>query len=392
MTEKKPDSLADMMCGKKPEKLPPVIADRSKLENIAGCPHQDYLVEKHKIDPSVREIEVNGKLVVVGSILHELIDEAVKACAGELDGVADYFLSELPTTRPDVQSECIESAQFMCEELLSIPLKIIGTEIQVDNVFMSEKSTPKGKGELRITTCIDALFTANDGGLIVYDWKTGYKKRTNEEARHSFQAQFIAYILWQQPEYQSVEKIHFFYKETRHRNNAYACFERNRTHKFLPDLTDELAFQARILETVKLMFSGCKDAWPMQKRCTWCEAMWFCEFADPVAFDIRSNLQDAIDQYIVISVRKKKLEEVFTELLQSGEMMEIKGTCTRIRRKQPTKPRFTLEVVPDGDPPSVEEVLTTSANVEKRKQRKPVKKKAETKPKPKPKKKGKTLL
>ena len=367
------DSLADMMLGKAPEKAPPVIADRSTLEMFANCPHQAHLVAIHGS-------EIQTKLIQTAEIDHDLINEAIQFAIdeGTTDALADYFENELPKVRPDVQPDAIKSARYVCQELLYMPIdRLIGAEIQIDYVLIHDKSMPEGNGDFVITTCLDVLMSGRDGALIVYDWKTGYKRRSKEEAFDAFQTQCIAFILWQQPEYQNVDMIHFFYKETRWNNTVYICLERNKAHKSMPHLTQELAFQARIFETAKLMLSGCKEAWPEEKKCLWCNVIKHCEFANQDAVDIAVDPKRAVDHYEYLKAICANYKDGFTELIKSGEMTEIAGTAVTLHKKKPAD-KFNLGSFKNEPAKAVQK-------------KKMPKKTKETKPKT-TKKKGKTLL
>lgn len=331
MTDK-PDSLADMMMGKKPEKAPPIIVDRSRLEQTANCPLQAHLVAKHGS-------EILTRLVQTAQIDHALIDEAIKYAVeiGTTDALADYFEEELPKVRPDVQPEAIKSARHVCEKLLYMPIdRLIGSEMQIDYVLIKNK-----KGDVVITTCLDVLLSGKDNSLIVDDWKTGYKRLSKEEAFDSFQAQFICFILWQQPEYANVDIIHFWFEETRWGNSVYVCFDRNKVHKTMPHLTQELAFQARIFEATKLMLSGCQDAWPEEKKCLWCSVIKHCKFATQDAVEIAVDPCKAVDHFEYLKALCKKYKDGFTELIKGGMMTEIAGSVVTLHKKTPVD-KFNL--------------------------------------------------
>ncbi len=364
------DSLADLMMGKEPAKAEPIIADRSKMEQTANCPHQAHLVAKHGS-------EIQTALVQTAEIDHKLIDEAIKYAVkeGTTDALADYFENELPKVRPDVQPEAIKSARHVCEKLLYMPIdRLIGSELQIDYVLIPAKAMPvKGVGDFVITTCLDVLLSGRDNALIVDDWKTGYKRLSKEEAFDSFQAQFICFILWQQPDYATVDIIHFWFEETRWGNSVYVCFDRNKAHKAMPHLTQELAFQARIFEAAKLMLSGSTEAWPEEKKCLWCQAIKKCEFANQDAVEITEDPKKAVDHYEYLKAICANYKTQFTELIKSGQMTEIEGSVVTLHKKKPAD-KFNL-------------------GSKKNEAGKPVAKtKQPKKAKPKSKKKGKSLL
>lgn len=366
-------SCSDALFGKQKE-LPPVIGDRSYIEQYATCPLQAYLCRKHNIP-------VQNKLVDSGTIIHDLIEEAVEYCreSADWDMLADYFANELPKVRPDVQPDVIKAARFVTDELVNMPIqRLIGCELQIEHQFLPADPEAK-RGPIILTTCLDMLFTGRDSSLIVYDWKTGFKKRSNAEAADAFQTQFIGWLLWQQPEYQSVETIHFFYKETRWGSVAYSGLERNKEWPQLPHLTTEMAFAGRIAEAVKLWLSDCQDAWPEEKKCLWCDAIWHCKYANALAKNIKTQTKQAVDHYQVLLAMCQKYKEGFTELIRGGAVTEIAGTACVIKRKKPAEPKFSL-------------AITKSVAEPKPKPKKETKPKKGTKSKATKKKKGKQLL
>lgn len=329
-------SCSDALFGKQKE-LPPVIGDRSYIEQYATCPHQAYLCRKHNIP-------IQNKLVDSGIIIHDLVEEAVEYCreSQDWDMLADYFANELPKVRPDVQPDVIRAARFVTDELVNMPIqRLIGCELQIDHQFLPATSE---HGPIVLTTAEDMLFTGRDSSLIVYDWKTGFKKRSGAEALDAFQTCFICWLLWQQAEYQNVEVIHFFYKETRWGSVAYARLERNKEWPQLPHLTTEMQFQGRIAEAVKLWLSGRQDAWPEEKKCLWCNAIWHCKHANTTAKNIKTQPKRAADHYIVLLNLCQKYKEGFTELIKSGSVTEIEGTAGVIKRKKPAEPKFSLVI------------------------------------------------
>ncbi len=332
-------SYTDILFGKQ-EKLPPVIGDRSRIEQYGTCPLQAYLCKKHNID-------VDSQLVNSCGIGHELVEEAVKYCQGseDWDMIADHFLNELPKVRPDVQPDVIKAARFVTDELNNMPIqRLIGCEIQIDCQLLPA-DPDAGRGPIILTSCLDMLFSGRESSLIVYDWKFGFKKRSNAEALDLFQTIFICWLLWQQPEYQSVETIHFFYKETRWGTVAYARLDRHKEWPQLPHLTTEMACQGRIMEAVKLWLSDCQDAWPEPKKCAWCDAIMECEVANRLAKKLAGkigNIKKFVDEIVVLTARLNTMKDLATHYVKKhGEMA---GTASVIQRKKPAEPKFTLAI------------------------------------------------
>lgn len=325
---KMPNSIPNL----EPEALEPIIADRSTLERVANCPHSQYLYDLIQAigdeingvatftDRAFRLIKgapeslaahitalikggrdllaVQDALPTCGTIIHKLIEEAFEFCKGDLEQIPDYFAEELPKVRPDLQPEIIRAGRYVAIALADLHVRVISVEQQIDHILIPE--VPGTRGAVVGTTCIDLLAQGLNNSLHVIDWKTGWKKRSNSEAFNSFQAQFIAWLLWQQEEYAEVEKIHFWFYETRRDTKAYAKFDRNDEHPALPHLTQELAFQARIMTALRLWQTGCTDAWPEETKCCWCDVIQFCKHANTRAIDITKDPTAFVDRMIVL--------------------------------------------------------------------------------------------
>ena len=333
--------MAEMLFGKQVV-LKPFPVDRSDLEAYSKCPQQGYLLRQHRQ-------EHLGKLVDVGTLIHELIQEAIKYCEGhyEQGDLSDYFTNELPKSRPDLSAAALAAATYVAQSLDRLPIHHLeGLEKQIDFEFLPASVTPEGYGPLKLTTCIDLYYGGRRNNLVVWDWKTGFKKRTNEEAQNSFQAQFIAYLLWQfHPE---IETIDFWFKETRWGTNAYARFDRSKTYLKIDDLTQEMTIQGRIMEVVKLWLSDCQDAWPDPVKCVQCDVKQYCKHAHQNAIDIAKDPKAFIDRLTVMEALVDDQKKIATDYLK--EYGTIEGTSA-VFEYRPSKPRFSpkLYVKKDKD-------------------------------------------
>jgi hypothetical protein len=181
------------------------------------------------------------------------------------------------------------------------------------------------------TTCIDLLGSGKEN-LHVHDWKTGFKRRSNSETLDSFQARFIAELLF--CEYPEVNTIHFWYMETMFGTKAYAKFERNEEHPRLPGLTTEVALKGQIKEAALVFQSGCKDAWPMPESCLWCDMINFCEYASMEAKGIADDPKEFIDSLIVLQALCAKQKKAATTYCKGHG--PIVGSKSTYKRKKPS--------------------------------------------------------
>lgn len=331
------ESYADILFGKQ-DKPQPVVIDRSSVERYAVCPMQGYLCGQ-------QQYRADSKLADTGTIIHELIREAIENCREDLSMVADYFCNELPRVRPDVQPEALRAGQFVADELSRINYtSILLCEQQIDFPPRSEDGTvdncpawllsPKGV-PMVWTTKPDLVMSGNRNSLVVYDWKTGFKRRTNEEAYDEFQTAFIAFLLWQL--YPDVEDIHFFYKETRWGHSAYAQLARSKEHRTLPHLTTEAAFQARILAACQYWFMESKDTWPIYEKCILCPVTKQCPNANADAIELAHDPRLFVDRMTTLQALLDQMDETAKTWVKANGAIE--GTAS-IYDFIPPAPKF----------------------------------------------------
>jgi hypothetical protein len=323
-------SFSDALFGV-PAQVEPWILDRSTLEDFATCP---FMAQCRKTGK-----HVVGDLAQVGTEIHRLIHEAFEWCKGEPESApADYFQQEAPKCRPDIQPDVLRAARAVSYEIGKINMgRILGVEYQVDFQLPGKvKDRP-----IKITTAIDLLLQgAADTLLTVFDWKTGYKKRTNSDAADSFQAQFIAYILFQL--YPTVQTVHFWFIETRYGTRAYARFDRKELAGFSA-LTQEQAIEARIMQAVGLWAIDSQEAWPEPCKCAWCDFTADCPHVVGDPKELAKDEKGFVDQYIALDARLESMKKAATEWIKSGKATVLKGTKVSIEKTRPNN-RFTLSV------------------------------------------------
>ncbi len=355
-----------------PEPMEPILADRSTLERVANCPYSQWLYDLiegivaeyrevpltsqqeraidsapsglcERIRRSVEEghdlLAVQGQLVEGGTEGHRVIEEAFKYCGGDLEQIPSFIEEELPKTRPDIQPHVIRAARHIARELADLHVRVLGVEIQIDHVLIPE--IPGTRGAVVLTVCLDLLAEGLGKSLHVYDWKMGWKKRSKQEAFDSFQAEDIAYILWQQPAYTEVDVIHFWFIESMHGTKTYTKFERDGMHSALPHLTQELAFNGRIMQALRLWQTGCTDAWPEEKKCEWCDVIQFCKHANTRAIDITSDPAAFVDRMIVLKQLLAKDKKTATAYIKKYD--KIVGTVG-VFEKTPPSTKFLTQV------------------------------------------------
>lgn len=339
-------------------KFKPIILDRSRLETYAICPFQGYLsilwdclkaidegmqlfpweqVILDAADPALiaemrKHIKqsTDGRLAECGIQIHDLIDKAFEECKNDIHQVPQWFVDNLPSIKPNIQPMAIKHARHVGDMIAEYHVALIGLELQISHDIVDEtKDSPK----ITVTTRIDLLGSGKEN-LHVVDWKTGFKQRTNTEALDSFQAGFIAFILFKQKEYAEVNTIHFWYYETMFGTKAYARFDRNEEHPRLPGLSTELALQGRVLEAVKLFLGDCREPWPLPDACAWCDVIRFCPYASMEAKEIADDPTAFVDSLVALQQLCSRRKKALTTYLKGHGPVE--GTKMVFDQKKPS--------------------------------------------------------
>jgi hypothetical protein len=351
--------------------MDPIIIDRSRAEQYCDCPYAGFVglcMEVLKASAENKtifawEMEIfktapqelvdklspfalsshTSVLCDTGTEIHAVIDEAFEKCEGDLGLIPDWIVDNLPKVRPDIQPEAIWAARYVADVLADLHVTVIGTEVQIDHQLFPATAS---RGPVVFTMALDLLASGLNNCLHNHDWKTGFKRRSNTEAFNSFQAQSTALVLWKQPQYAEVEKIHFWYQEVRFGTKAYAEFNRSTEHPRLPHLSQEVAFQARIEEAVKLILANRKDAWPSPQKCCWCDAIRWCPHAHVDAMDIARDPKAFVDRMVVLGALLKRCKKAASDWLKGkGPIVGDKYVYDR----KPPADKFTAEFT-DRDP------------------------------------------
>ncbi len=263
------------------EVLPTVTLDRSDLEATAACPFMAAALR----DGKVRDA---SHLQQVGIECHRIIAEAIESVGDDYRGITEWLEAEMDKARPDLQPDVIAALKGSLGEFSRLSAeRVIGVEKQYSTQFLEITAQ---RGAVILTCCIDLVMAGKDDQtLIVFDWKTGWKRRSSSEAQNAFQTCFYAWVLFR--ELPQLQTIHMFYEQTRYGNKAYAKLERER---------DFFHFEGRVQSSVQLRLSGCHYAWPTLEKCSYCPATAICP---EVAADIRNFAADPeayLQQYIAL--------------------------------------------------------------------------------------------
>lgn len=285
--------------------LDPIIVRRSILETTCSCPYQAMMIREGKA-------ENGGYLAEVGNEGHEVIKDAVSWAKSEngttdKDELIKYIEEELPKARPDLQPEVLRSMRGIAKTLRRIPVeKIVSVEKQYSHDLMG---ATKNRGKVTITCCMDlVLLAVTDTELHVHDWKTGFKKRSNSDVLTEFQTAFYCTVLFKV--FPELERIHFWYEQTRFGDRVYGCADRE---KHLPD------FEMRVFTALKDYLSESKEARPDVDKCTYCCCIKECPHANAKAREINDDVSEYFAQYIALTARVKEMKDVMNAYCKVNE-------------------------------------------------------------------------
>ncbi len=289
--------------------------DRSDLEAFADCPHQGQLRKQHE-----GEFETHEPLPEIGKLIHAVAETAIKTCNMDLQEAADYITEELPKTRPDLQPETLRAGRTLANRLRwSKVTHVLLCEEQITRSIMP--ATNK-KGELLVTTAPDlVLATSSPDKLQVIDCKTGWKERSNQEARDEVQTCVICWCL--KAKYEHIRYIDFRYWNTRKNTTGYAYIDLEQIVGGTKDdpLMQEMAFEQRIFEAARLYMEGCDEAWPTEAKCSLCPVLSWCKYADEVCKELDGDPKAYVDNTLVLSEVLKRREKAISDATKNGRTL-----------------------------------------------------------------------
>lgn len=332
----------------------PIVLDRTRLNQYATCPRQAYLTmlyealkaqaaglevfpwEAERIkdaDPKLVEQmkavalqSTDSRLCECGTEIHDLLKRAFDECKNDINLVPEWFVENLPKIKPNIQPMAIRHAKHAADMISEYHVNIIAVEHQVSLVIIPETDTSPAV----IVTMKYDLLGSGKGNLHVMDWKTGFKRLTNQEAAESFQAEFGAWLLFQQEPYKEINTLHWWYFETMWGTKAYARFDRLEEHPRLPGLTTEKAIEGRIVSAVALFRNNCKDAWPSEYACAWCDVIKFCPLADMEMKELSEDPKLYVDKMIVLGALLKRMKAAATAWVKAkGPLIGTKVSYTK---------------------------------------------------------------
>lgn len=296
-------SLLEQIDNQLPKRPEPEYADRSDLEAFAVCPHRGQLLRKY---PQL--CESHDELCETGEIVHAIAEEAIKACDMNLQEAADFITEELPKARPDLQPEVLRGGRAIAMELRRFAAnRVLACEDQISRTIIEGTY---GKPEVIVTTAPDLVLASSKEGVIHHlDWKTGYLKRSNQDARDCFQSCVQCWTEF--GKYPDVHTIHQWYIQTRWGTRAYACITRD----------DEPVLETRIAEAVRLWREGCDDAWPSESKCAICDVISKCKYAEEICRQLDGDIAGFVDNTVVLRDVVNRREQIMKKACKNGRRL-----------------------------------------------------------------------
>ena len=281
------------------------VFDRSTLETWAKCPTQAWLKETSGIN-SV------GELAEIGEQVHQAIGRVVKHYqeSGEAlppSEVKEELLSEIRTSRPDLQPEAIDAfrrsaysfSYFLCEQPFNSIMRYDGGEGDASGQLAYEI-----KPGFQITSELDLLLaTVSPEQLLEVDYKTGHKQWTAEDVKNSFQFQFHAVLVFRN--YEEVQSLQVVIWNTRKNIKSYTVeFKRHELQ----------AYESRILKAIEIYEQNqntLPDSWPTREKCAMCDVSIKCHAVDADLKEVAENPEQFLEETVrldeIVKARKKQL-------------------------------------------------------------------------------------
>ncbi len=281
-----------------------VVLQRSEMQSRADCPHQANLCVKYK-----DKIERHEVLPETGNQVHKLAKVAIKSNEHSLQDAADYITEELPKIRPDLQPEALRAGRNLANEIR----RFEGSRLLLCEEPITRSLIPatQDTGEILVVSELDlVLATSKQDTIIVLDYKTGYKDRTNAEALDDFQTCVGSWDLW--GKYPEVNTSHWWYLNTRLHTRSYARLERER---------DEENFGARIFEVARLYIEKSDEAWPEPKKCSMCDVTRWCKAADYEAKKLDGDPKSYIDAFVALEARYNDMDKIIKAACKDGRRL-----------------------------------------------------------------------
>lgn len=288
------------------------IHQRTELGQSAECPMQGILCKEHET-----ERERHEPLKETGNLEHDIIKLAIESCDRDLQEALNFIAEELPKVRPDLQPDVLQAGRTLAYRLRHYTTNGV---LHVEDPFTRSILPPTtARGEVLIVTEPDLVLSTQQANIgIVVDWKSGWWQRTKQQARDDFQTCVVCWTIW--AKYPQWDLIKFIYEETRTNTRAEVWIDKNRIIGGTQEhpLTQEDAFEYRILSAVRLRQSGSREAWPTEQKCAMCDVVKWCPAADYEIAELVADQKLYVDKYIAKEAQLNRMHDAIAARIKAG--------------------------------------------------------------------------
>lgn len=319
------------------------LIDRSTLEHWATCPQQAWLIESGKV-------KTGNTDTASGQIVHDAIAYVTaEIYAGHVRNkgeAAGMIKAEILRCRPDLQLHALDSINFSAWSIAEYLLFQSNGEPRSPEDIMAFDGGPGGaRGQLavgaehadkaiRLTCEVDLLMaTASVEMAELTDYKTGHAIWTAEDVQSSFQfGTFYPYIVFSN--YPALTRLRVRVVNTRS-NNVSPAIEFHR-EKFMGPAWARIQSALTLRDTYSKAHQLDVPAWPDTSKCSQCDAIRHCAYADPDTAETATNPAAMGKRLIVLEQRADKIRDVLSAHVDKHGEIQINKTDWYGRCK-PTK-------------------------------------------------------
>lgn len=299
------------------EERPPIIADRSTLENFANCP----FAARQILDGKVLDATIPA---VSGQVMHDAYSEVMteyieSSGAISRSDINNLLQSAVRNARPDMQPDVIEAtvkSWWSWSDWLSNihPSNILYYDGD-DRGEQPAHDFQFGDDIVRATSEIDFLCaTASKEVLQEFDWKSGWKHWTAAAVKKSFQFQMHAMLVLEH--FKEVNMLQVTIWNTRTNTTSY-------TVEFPRKYLDQWTARVRSAAGEFYQFRATEGAvpfWPASEKCGQCRAASLCPAVkDTTLTECEANPQAFVDRIAAAKAAVKQMEGFATDyVIASG--------------------------------------------------------------------------
>lgn len=297
---------------------PPIIYDRSTLQDYAECPRKGATVKQFGI-------KLANEFLDVGNATHDILSRAIGTRISDLSTpgeLADVLRQEgICTPRTDVQPRV---AQIMDRCAWSVARIIAGRDVgdilrydggkgkQSGQLSMEIYPETEKRGAVIATAEVDLLLaTPSREELEGYDWKSGWTWWTATDVKDAFQFQMHAALVFENyPEVQRFDCRVFMLGENQ--ATGVVTFER----KYFQQYRNRIISAVDIALASDGIPSDTVRAWPSPEKCLQCQCVRECKDSCNYIKDIAENPADALESLAILTAEVERIETGLTTIVR----------------------------------------------------------------------------